>query len=496
MDVRWFSEDVMNGDVSPEERAYLFGVETGNTEYQQWSIDAFVTGELFELPAGALSIATGIHYREDEIDDLPGPITLAGNAWGSSAAGNTVGKDKTQAVFVELDAPLVNDVPLIRDLTLNASARYTDVDSYGDDTTWKVGINWQIIDSVRIRANKGTSFRTPALYELYLANQTSFGSTRSDPCIRYGEELEEGNISETIAANCAADPAGLAPDYTGGTVSPTIITGGGLGVLSAETSESTTVGIIWQPSFADLSVSVDYFDIQINDEVDQLGASRILFECYNSETGFAFGGTEPLCQLFDRTLPNSGIDNVRDSYINIAEQTNRGIDYTVRYTNELGGWGSFRINLEANKQLEDERALFADDVDDLNKLIGDPEWVGEYSISVARGPVEVFYNGRYVGKASSERFFPDNLETLRGDEVRVVRSVDSVIYHSLSASYTHDDSGLRVLLGVANLTDEEPPQLSRVFTGGRYSMVGNAAFYSQYDWLGRRVFMNLTWEFD
>lgn len=496
VDVRWFSEDVMNGDLTPEERAYLFATETGNTEYNQWSLDAYVTGELFELPAGPLSIATGIHYREDEIDDLPGPITLAGNGWGSTAAGNTVGDDTTSAVFVEFDVPLVNDVPLMRDLTLNASARYTDVDSYGDDTTWKAGINWQILDSVRIRANRGTSFRTPALFELYLANQTSFGSTRSDPCIRWGEELAAGNISQTIADNCAADPAGLPPDYTGGTITPTIITGGGLGILTAETSESTTVGLIWQPSFADLSISIDYFDITIEDEVDQLGASRILFECYNSETGFAFGGTEPLCGLFDRSLPNQGIDNIRDSYINIAEQTNRGIDYALRYTNELNGWGNLRIDVEANKQLEDERALFADDVDDLNKLIGDPEWVGEYTVSLARGGMEMFYNGRYVGDASADRFFPDNLETLRGEEVRVVRSVDSVIYHSVSLAYTYEDLGLRALIGVANLTDEEPPQVSRVFTGGRYNVIGNAAFYSQYDWLGRRVFMNLTWNFD
>ena len=78
----------------------------------------------------------------------------------------------------------------------------------------------------------------------------------------------------------------------------------------------------------------------------------------------------------------------------------------------------------------------------------------------------------------------------------MVRGVDSVFYHSLSGSYYWEDQGVRVLFGVANLTDEEPPQMSRVFTGGRYSMVGNSAFYSQYDWLGRRAFMNVTWDFD
>ena len=175
----------MNGVLSDELRDFLFGVETGNTEYTQWSIDGSSTGDLFELPAGTLAAAVGFHYREDEIDDLPGEITLVGNTWGSSAAGNTVGKDSTKAVFVELDVPLLTGLPGVEDLTLNASARYTDVDSYGDDTTWKVGVNWQISESVRIRANQGTSFRTPALFELFLADQTSFPS-RFDPCNLWG----------------------------------------------------------------------------------------------------------------------------------------------------------------------------------------------------------------------------------------------------------------------------------------------------------------------
>ncbi len=493
VDVRWLSEDVMNGDLTPEERAFLFGVETGNTEYNQWSFDAFVSGEVMELPAGSLSIATGVHYREDEIDDLPGPITLAGNSWGSTAAGNTVGDDDTKALFVEFDVPLVSDVPAIENLTLNASARYTDVDSYGDDTTWKVGINWQIVDSVRIRANKGTSFRTPALFELYLANQTSFIGQRSlDPCIGWGQALTDGDITQTLADNCAADA--IAPDFTGGSTSVEVTTGGGLGVLEAETSESNTYGIIWQPSFADLSISIDYYDIEIKDEVAVFGSSRIVSGCYSSETGPAFGGTEPLCSLFDRTGLQGGIDNLRDSYINIASQTNRGIDYALRYTNELGGWGNLRVDVEANKQLEDKLAVFTDDPDDLNKVIGDPEWVGSYSLSLARGAFEMNYGGRYVGRASDQRFLSDDVTTLFGETVRQVLDVDPVLYHSLSAAYTNEDLGLRVLVGVANLTDKEPPRVSSV--GDGISSVGNSVFFSQYDWLGRRVFANLTYSFD
>jgi iron complex outermembrane receptor protein len=493
VDVDWFSEDLLNGNPSAQDRAFLFGNETGKTEYTQWSIDAFVTGELFDLPAGALSIAAGIHYRDDEIEDVPGEVTRANNSWGLTAAGITAGDDKTEAVFLEIDAPLLEDVPAIQNLTLNASARYTDVDSYGSDTTWKVGINWQVLDSLRIRANRGTSFRTPALFELYLADQTSFIGQRSiDPCIGWGQALADGDITQTLADNCAAD--GVAPDFTGGSVTATVITGGGLGVLEAETSESETYGIIWQPGFADLSVSIDYFDIEISDEVAQFGAARIVAGCYGSEDGFAFGNDEALCRLFERTGLAGGIDNIRDSYINIASQTSRGIDYAVRYTSDLGGWGDFRVDLRANKQLEDTIAVFTDDPDDLNKLVGDPEWVGQYSFALARDQWEVFYNGRYVGAASNARLLSDDVTTLFGETVKQVLDVDSLIYHSLSAAYTFDDSNLRVLVGVSNLTDEEPPRVSSL--GDNIRNVGNAVFESQYDWVGRRVFMNVTWDFD
>ena len=502
VDVRWYSEDVMNGDLTAEERAFLFGAETGNTEYTQMALDGFITGELAQLPAGSLGMAAGFHFREDEIDDLPGEITLAGNGWGTTSAGNTKGDDKTTALFAEFDIPLANDVPGIKDLTLNASARWTDVDSYGDDTTWKIGLNYQVTDSVRLRANKGTSFRTPALFELYLADQTSFASTRIDPCIRWGEALAAGDISQTTADNCAADqssiggPAeGFAPDYTGGTITPEVVTGGGLGVLEAETSESVTFGVIWQPDFADLSISIDYFDIEVKDEVDQLNASIIVGECYASNFGFAFGGNEPLCDLFDRTNVNDGIDNIQDSFINIANQRNRGIDYSIRYNTDVGA-GSLAFELDANRQLEDERALFEETKEDLNGLVGDPEWVGDFNVTYARGPLELFYSGRYVGSADSTRDLGRDTVTYRGETYDAVLDVDSVTYHNLSVAYNWDDLGIRALVGVANMTDEEPPQVTAQGTGAVLDIVGNAAFYSQYDWLGRRFFANVTYTFE
>lgn len=505
VDIPWFSPDLMNGVVSPELREFLFGVETGNTKYTQLAVDFSATGDVFDLPAGTVAMAAGFHYREDEIDDVPGEITQAGNTWGASAAGRTQGSDETTAVFVEFDVPLLADVPAFQNFTLNASARYTDVSSYGDDTTWKLGINWQIIDSLRLRANRGTSFRTPALFELFLADQTSFPSARIDPCRNWGANLANGSITQTTADNCAADQssiggpaAGFAPDYSGGTISPTAFTGGGFGILEAETSVSETIGIVWQPAFADLSVSIDYFDITVKNEVDQLGASTIVSECYESDFGFAFGNTEPLCSLFDRSSANFGIDNIRDSFLNIAEQTNRGFDYAVRYDTELGSVGSLGIDLRATRQLEDTRALFVETAEDLNGTIGDPEWVGKFNFSFFRGPLAINYGGNYIGSSDSTRLLPgDGTIQYFGETYDAVMYTDSVIYHNFSISYDWGDSGVTTLLGVANFTGEDPPQVTtQGGTDAEINYVGNSVFYSQYDWFGRRAYINVVWDFE
>lgn len=494
VDVPWLDSELLRGNVSQQVRDFLFGTETGTTEYTQWSVDGYITGEAWDLPAGPLSTAIGFHYRDDEIEDIPGPTTLIGNSWFGDFAGITAGDDQTTAFFIELDAPLLADLPGVENLTLNASARYTDVDSYGDDTTWKVGINWQIVDSFRVRANAATSFRTPALFELYLADQTSSISQRSDPCIRYEAEFQAGNISNNVYQNCIADPSGLAPDYTGGTVTPTVFTGGGLGVLEAETSDSLTAGFIWQPGFADLSVSFDYFEFEVNDQVDQLGGARIVSNCYESDFGYAFGGTEPLCGLFDRSGLNQGIDNVRDSFINVARQTNRGFDVAIRYNTDLGP-GALNIDVKATKTNEDTQALFEETAEDFNGRVGEPEWVGETDVYYTWNDWSFFWGMNWIGDSSSVDALGGDTVLYRGVTYDAARFTDDVYYHSFSVAYDMDN-GVHLLLGIANAFDENPPQLTSIQSSNEYSMIGNAMLTSNYDMLGQRIFANATWNFE
>lgn len=486
-DLPWFDPQFLAGNFTDEQKEYLFAWERGTTVYKQESYEGFVSGPLMDVPAGELSVAVGFHYRTDEILDTPGEITQSGDAALTSTAGITAGEDTTQAIFAEIDLPIVEDLPLIKSLTMNASARYTDVDSYGSGDTYKVGLNWEITDTLRLRAGHGTSFRTPALFELYLDNQTSSTSQRSvDPCINWGAELDAGSITQNLADNCAAD--GVAPDHVAA-ISATVITGGGFGVLEAETSVADTIGLIWRPEFADLSISADYFDIEIDDEVAQLGAGNIVYGCYNS-LNFS---TEPLCNQFERDPVDGKVDNINDSYLNIASQVNRGWDLNINYSTEIE-WGELVFNTQHTFQIQDSLQLRTEGSStDYNGRMGDPKWTGNASLQLITNDWSYYYGVQMIGDASNHSLNGDSdLASYRGRTVELVLDSPSVLYHNLSVTRNFADQKIVARFGVNNITDRPPPRVSR---SNAVSRMGNSAFYSQYNWVGRAFFMNVSKSF-
>ncbi|KAK0332437.1 hypothetical protein LTR94_024889, partial [Friedmanniomyces endolithicus] len=248
--VNWFTQNfIQNGQLTAEEAAFITGYEEGTTEYTHQYIEGVISGEAFQLPAGALGVALGFHVRKEEIDDQPGAEQQRNNLWGSTAAGRTRGSDTVKEAFAEFDIPLVKDFFLMNSLTVNLSGRYSDYDSYGENSTYKAGLNWQLTPEWRIRSSYGTSFRAPALYELFLANQTSFlGQANVDPCRNWGT-----STNERLRTNCAAE--GIPQDFNVPGSSATIVTGGGAGILDPETADSLSIGLIWTPTFANLSLA-------------------------------------------------------------------------------------------------------------------------------------------------------------------------------------------------------------------------------------------------
>jgi iron complex outermembrane receptor protein len=209
---------------------------------------------------------------------------------------------------------------------------------------------------------------------------------------------------------------------------------------------------------------------------------------------------EPLCDLFDRDPPAAALPNaiteIRDPFINVAKQQLKGMDVAAQLTNELPGtWGSLLFDTQWTFNFEDKVALFDETEEDLSGRAGHPETVGNFNITLNKDQWSFFYGLNYVGETDNTASFGQTTVTNSGDEqVGIDLTADSVVYHSLSASRQFGDGWL-ARVGVANLSDEAPPRLTSLGTANEVDVVGAAAFYSQYDWLGRRFFLNVTKQF-
>lgn len=514
VDVRWTDPYFLRGELTPQEVGFLFAWEEGKTTYSQLTGEATLSGELFKLPGGPIGVALGVTARRDEINDVPGEITRAGNAWGTSTAGITAGDSVTTEAFGEISLPVLKDVSFFKELTLSAAGRVTNVKatrasdgvsaSTNGNWTYKLGANWAMTDWLRFRGSYGTSFRAAALFEQFLADETSFPNQRDiDPCVQWANNLALGRITQRIADNCAAD--GIPSNHPGTGVTATAVAQGGLGQLRPETSKALVVGTILTPRFGFLggtriNIAVDYFDIRVKGEITQLGARNIIFGCYDSDNFPA----DPLCSLFTRGQPAApnNINQVFDKFVNIASQRNSGVDLTVNVRQDLGGLGSLSATADMTWQTKDTFQLLptSPSTSD-NGEAGSPRWIGDFRFNweLPGGGTSLFYGINVIGGTSDVQDF---LEDNGGD-----RCIDSTLYGrycpdlTASATFYHNVSitqevGDRfdITLGVSNLFDTRPPRVS-VLNGGEISMLGPVVAASQYSFVGRRAFLNVSAKF-
>ena len=484
-----FSASFLSGNYSQAIYDHLTVDTVGVTIYEQTVLNATMTGDLFDLPAGTVGAAVGVEYRTFSIDDQPDLAAQNGDLWGQSSALVTQGEDTVREVFAELEVPLIAGAPFFESLTANVSARVFDYDSAGSDSVWKAGLNWQITPTFRLRGTQGTSYRAPALYELFLGDQTAFvGQTAIDPCIDY-----ENSTSANIRANCAA--AGIPLGYTGVGSSATIISGGGSGVLESETSTARTVGFIYTPERLALSIAVDYFEIEVNNQVSQLGGSAILGGCYAANNY-----PNVFCTLFDRNPATDPvapyrISEVRDSFINVNSQNTSGFDLTLRYTHEFD-FGDLIVEGQGTWTMQDETFLFDPslesgfDTSDFNGTIGEPEFVANMRTSLTRGDWTYSWFMNYIDGTSNIQYTDRTASYYGQANAFYDVNIEGTLYHDVSVQWQGDE--LSLLLGVSNMWDEEPPTVS---TGTATRRGNTPAFANQYDLRGRTLFVRATKSF-
>jgi outer membrane receptor protein involved in Fe transport len=375
-------------------------------------------------------------------------------------------------VFAEVEAPLLRGLPMAEDLTINVSGRLTNYKSYGSDHTYKVGLNYTPVKWLKLRGTKGTSFRAPAIFEQYLAPTSGFLSPGADPCDGYGSFP----VNSNRYINCDSelhDPTFIS--HNGVQVNSA---GGAALGLKSEKSKADTVGIVIQPSFparvGDLAFAIDWWRIDVNNQVAQIGAPNLLALCYD-DAQFRAGGS--YCAY--STRDSNGLLVVQDNYINIATQLAEGVDYNVRFTKSVGV-GEFVADLRATRYLrQDSRLLPTDPLDKLNGTLLAPKWVGDSDLRYTYKDCTFRYGLTYVGPMDS------NALVNQGPTYNF--AVNSYVTHDFSIKYA-SPSKWSLIVGVRNATDTTPKTISP----SAYDRVGNSLLYSGYDYFGRRYFVTLS----
>ena len=462
---------------------YVFRPVTGRTVYDETVFAVGLDGPVFQLPAGDISVFVGAEWREASIDDTPSLDSQRNNLYNLTSSAITRGSDSVYEIFGEIEAPILANLPFAQQLTFNGSLRYTDYQSYGADTTYKLGLLYTPVDFLSFRATYGTSYRAPALFEQFQGGTSGFINSTNDPCNNW----DASGVNPNRRANCESQ--GLPAGFTA-TSSVTVITQGGADQdLKAETSDNLTIGIVLEPSlpskFGRLSFSTDYYEIEVNNGVDRVGSSFILSSCYDSPTA-DFAADAGYCAFIDDRNPSSNALTVRDSYTNIATDIVKGLDYNLRYSRDIAS-GEILANFYLTQYTEISSKLFeTDPYLDVKGFINNPEFAGSGDISYIHGDWRVRYGFEWIDAMSSDEYYNTGPGSANPD---YTFSVDDYWLHHLSFQWRPQDFGVTV--GVRNILDEDLPQIS----SGVYNRVGNTPLYSGYDYVGRTLFINVTKSF-
>ena len=336
-----------SGSRSEAARDWVTMDETWTQSIQQSVVSGFMTGDFsdfFTLPAGDVGFAFGGEYREEKSVATPDNLSQLGLTFDGSKSTGAQGRYDTTEMFAEIDVPLIEDMGFIQQLSADAAVRYADYSTVGSTTSWKVGGNWTVNDALRLRANYSVALRAPNIAELFQP-QTSTTFTPNDPCdARFIGTAPNQGVRE---ANCIADGLTLPFDdpNTGR------ITGarGGNPDLFEEKAKTYTLGAVLTPEFLPgFSLTVDYYNIELENAIDEPGRQQLFDNCYDNPNGI----DNQFCDLISRNPTTGGLNFFKVVLVNIGGKKVEGIDFDARYQWMSDGYGDFMFRLYGSKMID------------------------------------------------------------------------------------------------------------------------------------------------
>lgn len=449
------------GDLTPQVLDYILFTSRDRGGNELGTVTADLNGDLFSLPAGAVSFATGVVYRREKGWRDPDPLTVLGVA-NVNQQDPISGSSTAKEAYLELSVPVLANTAFAKALTLDGAVRYSNYNLFGSDWNYKLSADWVVNDSIRLRGTYGTGFRIPNVPELF-GGVSEGNLTTTDPCSRY---TSSGNV--TLIANCQA--SGVPANYTqlGTTILTTV---GGNQSLRPESSTTWTVGTVISPRgiIPGLSLTADWFDIKIKDAIRAIPGSTKLAVCYASQNL-----SHPFCSDFTRSALTGEVTYLSAQPINTGREEMNGLDLGLVYS---GAVGEVKISLDLNMTY-------------LNKYVvnpfpggapiyfdgfigggngGYPKWRGYGVLTAEKDGISATWSTQWIGKAT-------DFNASAGD---IGYRTPNVFYHNLQLAFAIDEK-TRFQIGADNLFDRKAPYIQSFTDANTDTMT--------YDLLGRRFY--------
>ncbi|MDQ1816124.1 TonB-dependent receptor [Massilia sp. CCM 9210] len=412
------------------------------------AIDFKASRELMNLPAGPLGFALGGEFRRDEADyRVNRALASQASSSGYADAQDQSGSRNIGAVFTEFN------IPVIKDLEVNLAARYDDYTDFGHSFNPKVALRWQPSKQVLVRGSFNKGFRAPTLYDLHgPQTTTNTSSPWDDPVLCPGGTAAPGANPNLACDQQQNQRQGGNPD------------------VKPERSRTYSAGIVLEPT-RDLTLSLDYWDIRLKDQISPLAEESI------------FGNYQKYQNLYVYNAARTRLDYVLTITQNLGEVKTRGVDLGLLWRLQRGQWGNFTLGVDGTwvdrYDYQNERngpfTVNAGRYADASPVF---RWRHNASLGWTRGPLNMTLSNRYLSGYDDQ---PDENGLVPG-------RVGHYSTWSLAGTYTANQK-VSVTAGVKNLLDDDPP-----FT------VQSTTFQQGYDPrytdpLGRTFYVRATYKF-
>lgn len=320
------------GSITPAMIDFVGFEQNDSSVQSQFDVTGNLSGSVFELPGGPLGLAVGVEYRKLKGRFDPDPIVAAGFS-SDIPAQPTRGSFNVKEAYVEVNAPLLADIPFINLLELSGAVRFSDYSTSGSTTTFKAGINWKPIEDLRLRGTFAEGFRAPSIGELF-GTQSRFDEVLNDPCSSHTGNLAPRRFANDaeVRAACIADGVPANGSYQQANAQISVNTGGNQN-LDAETSKSLVLGGVYSPSWLSrFSIEANWYKIKVEGAIQGIPRATTVLNCLLTND-------PATCALVTRV--SGELIEVEGLLQNIAAIKTKGIDVNLAYRGLETSMGTF-----------------------------------------------------------------------------------------------------------------------------------------------------------